>query len=189
MKFLRKIAFIAAWILTPFIYAIEKISSICDRVYGYYILLSLKNADEGCKIIGGGRFLCKEQITLGKSVHIGEGALFVAHGGIKVGKHTIISRNCVIRSRDHHYNGDAIPFSKDYVYKSVSIGDGVWIGMNVTINPGVNIGDFAIIASNAVVAKDVPSGEIWGGVPAHKISGRDLSKLKDLASKDKWKSI
>ena len=61
--------------------------------------------------------------------------------------------------------------------------------MNVTINTGVNIGDFAIIASNAVVAKDVPSGEIWGGVPAHKISGRDLSKLKDLASNDKWKSI
>lgn len=189
MKFLRKIASISAWILTPLIYAIEKISSIFDRVYGYYILLTLKNADEGCKIIGGGRFLCKERIILGKSVQIGEGALFVAHGGINVGKHTIISRNCVIRSRDHDFNGGMLPFSDDFVYKPVTIGSGVWIGMNVTINSGVNIGDFAIIASNAVVSKDVPSGEIWGGVPAHKISERDLSKLKDLASKGKWKSI
>ena len=189
MKFLRKIGFTDAWIFAPFIYAIEKIAYICDRVYGYYILLSLKNADEGCKIIGGGRFLCKERITLGKSVHIGEGALFVAHGGIKVGKHTVISRNCVIRSCDHHYDGEQIPFSNDFVYKSVSIGDGVWIGMNVTINPGVNIGDYAIIATNAVVTNDVPAGEIWGGVPSHKISSRDLSKLKDLASRDKWKSI
>ena len=162
MKLLRKVAFIAARILTPIIFAAEKIFSICNLLYGYSLLLSIKNAGKGCLIIGGGRFQSKEKITLGESVKIGEGALFVAHGGITVGNHTIISRNCVIRSREHDFNGEMLPFSDDFVYKPVTIGSGVWIGMDVTINPGVNIGDFSIIASNAVVTKDVPSGEVWG---------------------------
>ena len=33
--------------------------------------------------------------------------------------------------------------------------------------PGVSIGDDCIIATGAVVTKNIPSGEIWGGVPAH----------------------
>ena len=189
MKFLRKVAFIAARILTPIIFAVEKIASIWDLLNGYSILLSIKNVGKGCLIIGHGRFLSKENITLGESVKIGEGALFVAHGGIAVGNHTIISRNCVIRSREHDFNGEMLPFSDDFVKKPVTIGSGVWIGMDVTINSGVSIGDFSIIASNAVVTKDVPPGEVWGGVPAHKIFTRDLSKLRDLALNNKWKSV
>ncbi len=39
----------------------------------------------------------------------------------------------------------------------VTIGNDVWIGGNVTILPGVNIGDKAVIAAGAVVTKDVPA--------------------------------
>lgn len=38
--------------------------------------------------------------------------------------------------------------------------------------PGVHIGRGAVIAAGAVVSKDVPELEIWGGVPAHKIGMR-----------------
>ena len=39
-------------------------------------------------------------------------------------------------------------------------------GANVTVLPGVTIGDGAIIAAGAVVTKDVPPNTIVGGVPA-----------------------
>ena len=42
----------------------------------------------------------------------------------------------------------------------------VWIGANATVLPGVTIGDGAIVAAGAVVAKDVLPGVIVGGVPA-----------------------
>ena len=46
------------------------------------------------------------------------------------------------------------------------VGNDVWIGQNVTVMPGVHIGDGAIIAANSVVTKDVPPYSVVGGIPA-----------------------
>ncbi len=46
---------------------------------------------------------------------------------------------------------EELPFKGDTV-----VGNDVWIGQNVTVMPGVHIGDGAIIAANSVVAKDIP---------------------------------
>ena len=51
----------------------------------------------------------------------------------------------------------------------VEIKDNVYIGANATINYGVTIGNNCIIAAGVMVTKNVPDGEVWGGVPAKKI--------------------
>lgn len=51
----------------------------------------------------------------------------------------------------------------------VTIGDDVWIGGNVVINPGVTIGSNVVIASGSVVVKDIPSHVVAGGNPCHVI--------------------
>lgn len=51
-------------------------------------------------------------------------------------------------------------------YAPVTIGDHVWIGSNATILPGVTIGEWAVVAAGAVVARDVESYTVVGGVPA-----------------------
>lgn len=50
--------------------------------------------------------------------------------------------------------------------KPVSIGDNVWIGGNAVINPGVTLGNNVVVASGAVVVKDVPDNAVVGGNPA-----------------------
>ena len=45
-------------------------------------------------------------------------------------------------------------------------GRNVWIGDKATVLPNVTIGDGAIIAANAVVAKDVPPYSVVAGCPA-----------------------
>ncbi|WP_283435048.1 CatB-related O-acetyltransferase [Neorhodopirellula lusitana] len=52
------------------------------------------------------------------------------------------------------------------------IGNDVWIGTEALVMPGVNIGDGAIIAARAVVAKDVPPYTIVAGNPAKPVRNR-----------------
>lgn len=73
-----------------------------------------------------------------------------------------------------------LPFKGDTI-----VGNDVWIGQNVTVMPGVQIGDGAIIAANSVVTKNVGAYEIYGGNPARKIKDRFSKEitlcLKELA--------
>jgi maltose O-acetyltransferase len=48
----------------------------------------------------------------------------------------------------------------------ITIGDNVWIGINVTVVGPVEIGDNVIIGANSLVTSDLPSNGIYGGIPA-----------------------
>ncbi len=66
------------------------------------------------------------------------------------------------------------------------IGNDVWIGMNVLIKPGITIGDGSIVATGAVVTKDVPPYAIVGGVPAKIIKWRFDEKIIEELQKLEW---
>jgi len=51
-------------------------------------------------------------------------------------------------------------------FKQTNIGHDVWIGQNVLIMDGVNVGTGAVIAAGAIVTKDVPEYAIVAGIPA-----------------------
>lgn len=55
---------------------------------------------------------------------------------------------------------------------SASIGDHCWLGLNCTINDHVKIGNHVLVASGAVVAKDIADKEIVAGVPAKSIKDK-----------------
>ncbi|GAA0337858.1 maltose acetyltransferase domain-containing protein [Bacillus carboniphilus] len=82
--------------------------------------------------------------------------------------------NCMLAPGVHIYTAthplDAAERNTGYEYgKPVTIGNNVWVGGLAVINPGVTIGDNAVIASGAVVTKDVPANVVVGGNPARVI--------------------
>ncbi|UFJ39994.1 acyltransferase [Brevibacillus humidisoli] len=76
---------------------------------------------------------------------------------IKVGKNCVIGYNTTILA--HEYLVD------EYRLGEVRIGDGVLIGANSIILPGVTIGDGAVVAAGTVVHKDIAAGCFVGGNP------------------------
>lgn len=69
----------------------------------------------------------------------------------------------------------------------IVIGNDVWIGYEAVIMAGVHIGNGAIIAARAVVAKDVPPYTIVGGVPARPIRKRfDEETIRKLETLSWW---
>jgi hypothetical protein len=66
------------------------------------------------------------------------------------------------------------------------IGNDVWIGQNVTIMPGIKIGDGAIIAANSTVVKSVEPYTIYGGNPAKFIKKRFSDEKVEFLLKLQW---
>jgi acetyltransferase-like isoleucine patch superfamily enzyme len=72
-------------------------------------------------------------------------------------------------------------------HKKIIIGNDVWIGARAIIQDGVQIGNGAIIASNAVVTRDVPPYAIVGGSPAKLIRYRiDQQRRTELETLNWW---
>lgn len=72
-------------------------------------------------------------------------------------------------------------------YKPIIIGNDVWIGARVVILDGVKVGDGAVIATGAIVTKDVPPYAIVGGVPAKIIKYRaSEEQIREYADSEWW---
>ena len=104
------------------------------------------------------------------------------NGIISIGNKVMMGPNVVIYTRNHETTRTDIPMQDQgfSAPKPVVIGNDVWVGRNVIILPGANIGDGVIIAAGAVVPKgDYPEYSIIGGVPARVIKSRkDINNEK-----------
>lgn len=81
----------------------------------------------------------------------------------------------------------ATPLLEDLPFKGDTVvANDVWIGQNVTVMPGVHIGDGAIVAANSVVTKDVPAYHISGGNPVRIIKKRFEDDLIGYLLELKW---
>ena len=104
-----------------------------------------------------------KNITLGERVFINAGCRFQDQGGITIGDDCLIGHNAVIATLQH----DIAPARRaDLLPSPVVLGRNVWLGANVTVLPGVTIGDDAVIGAGSVVTKDIPARSIAVGSPA-----------------------
>jgi len=116
----------------------------------------------------------------GPKIHIGNNCFVGAHSeinirrGISIGNDCLIASNCKFIDHDHGYARRDIPMNiqTDGAEMSIILEENVWLGVNVVVLKGVKIGRGSIVAAGSVVTNSIPSYEIWGGIPARKISER-----------------
>ena len=124
---------------------------------------------------------------IGVGSHLKSDSFIEYMGGVKIGDYFHTGRGLTIFTSNHNYNSAAkIPYDENDILKGVVIGNWVWCGANVTIVPGVHIGDGAVIGSGAVVTKDVPECAVVGGNPAQIIKYRDKERFYQLKEEKKY---
>lgn len=123
-----------------------------------------------------------DKLIIGKFCMIASDVTFIMNGGNHVTEATTAYPFAIFGGAwQDAMEGKTYPTKGDTI-----IGNDVWIGHDATIMPGVHIGDGAIIATKAVVTKNVTPYTIVGGNPAKTIKKRfsetTISKLLQL----KW---
>lgn len=113
-----------------------------------------------------------DKVKIGKNVVIMNGFQCMSAGGLTIEDDTMISLNCTIATNNHDFYERHI-----ITCKPVHIKKNVWIGVNVTILPGVTIGNNAVVGAGAVVTKDVPENAVVVGNPARVIKYLDAEKF------------
>lgn len=120
-------------------------------------------AEFGSVVIEPG-FQCDygSQIHLGKNVFINFHCVFLDSAPIQIGDDVLIGPAVHLYTVDHPRDAK-LRASGECFTRPITIGNNVWIGGGAKILPGINIGNNAIIAANAVVTRHVEENERYFG--------------------------
>jgi acetyltransferase-like isoleucine patch superfamily enzyme len=93
---------------------------------------------------------------------------------ILIGDDCLFGPNVVIVAANHNtYPRGSLIRNSGFVVGKIIIGNGCWIGANVTITSGVIIGNGSVIGANSVVTHNIPPYVIAAGTPAKIIRSRE----------------
>jgi acetyltransferase-like isoleucine patch superfamily enzyme len=145
-----------------------------------------KSIGAGVVLSPGIQVAYPDRIDIGDHVYIGPEALIAGDGGLTLGHGVIIGPRVTLLTSTHRYDpAEAIPYDAVTLLRPIAIEPFVWIGANVSVVPGVRIGEGAVVAMGAVVTKDVPRGAVVGGNPARILKYRDLDRFDRLKREGK----
>lgn len=106
----------------------------------------------------------------GKNIEVGENfyanfnCVILDVGKVKIGNNVMFAPNVSIYTAGHPIHPESRNSGYEYGI-GITIGDNVWVGGSVVINPGVHIGNNVVIGSGSVVTKDIPDNVIAVGNP------------------------
>ncbi|MFF2889397.1 maltose O-acetyltransferase [Paenibacillus sp. NPDC057967] len=115
----------------------------------------------------------------GYNIHVGENfyanfdCVILDVCEVRIGDNCFLAPGVHIYTATHPLNAQERISGAEFG-KPVTIGHNVWLGGRAVINPGVSIGDNVVVASGAVVTKDVPANVVVGGNPARVIKTIDV---------------
>lgn len=144
-----------------------------------------------CPLVGVRALLTRWRgVNIGTGVYIGHNVEFdyMFPSKITIGDHAGIGSGTIISA--HHSIPMQTPLARIFPREvhPVHIGRGVDCNLNVVIQPGVTIGDYAVIGNGAIITKDIPPMTFAAGIPAKPI--RDLSNdLRPHIPPDEFESL
>lgn len=116
-------------------------------------------------------------INVDENVYIGPYCVLYGHGGLTIGRNTLIANHTTIVPSNHIFDDPNRPInSQGETRHGIKIGEDVWIGSGVKVLDGVSIGNGCVIGAGSIVNKSLEPYSIATGSPAKLIRVRGKSQ-------------
>lgn len=131
------------------------------RIWQFCVVLPGAKIGRDCNICA--HCFIEDDVVVGDNVTIKCGVQL--WDGLRVGSNVFIGPNVTFCNDKHPQSGN-----RDFCLLPTAVEDGVSIGANATILPGVRLGRGCVVGAGAVVTKDVPPGVTVAGCPARELA-------------------
>lgn len=105
-------------------------------------------------------------ISLGKNFFANYNCIFLDSAPITIGDNVMMGPHVSLFTPGHPI--DEVVRHEDLLEfaKPITIGNNCWFGGNVTVLPGISIGNNVVVAAGTIVTKDIPDDVIVAGNPS-----------------------
>ena len=118
-------------------------------------------------------------LIVGEHVFINFNATILAQAKVTLADHVMIGPNCSLTTVGHPVNDHEMREGGWEIAKPITVGRNTWFGANVTVMPGVTIGEDCVIGANTLVTRDIPDKSLVLGSPGRvvrKLDGENLER-------------
>lgn len=172
------------------------ISGRWSRVLRYFMFFfTYKNKSLKIKISRGSKLLSKAT-RVGFGTNVNGPLLTKGTGEVVIGKYCALGHGITMISSNHDVGAINLNLalasrinlrvSHDSEKLGVSVGHNTWIGDQVIILPGVNIGNGCVIGAGSVVTKDIEDYSVACGCPARTIKRRFTESKREIINASQW---
>jgi putative colanic acid biosynthesis acetyltransferase WcaF len=160
----------AGWLLTSMIFLESPLP------FPYFLkslILRLFGAKVGSSVTIKPRIKIKYPwfLRIGSDVWIGEGAWIDNLAPVEIHNNVCISQGVYLVTGSHDYK--KITF--DLIVKGIIIEEGVWVGAQALVCPGVRLRSHSVVSAGSKVFKDTEPYTVYRGNPAVPIKKRELN--------------
>lgn len=103
-------------------------------------------------------------IAIGENFFANHNLVILDGAKVSFGNNVFIGPSCGFHTAGHPLDVEQRNAGLEYAHP-IRVGNNVWIGANVTVLPGITIGDNSVIGAGSVVTKDIPANVVAAGNP------------------------
>jgi putative colanic acid biosynthesis acetyltransferase WcaF len=110
------------------------------------------------------------KLSIDDNCWVGENVWIDNLGEVLLGKNVCLSQGAMLLCGNHDFS----KVSFDLIVKNITLEEGVWIGAQSVVCPGVICRSHSVLAVGSVATKELDAYSIYQGNPAIKIKDREL---------------
>jgi putative colanic acid biosynthesis acetyltransferase WcaF len=101
---------------------------------------------------------------------IGENVWIDNFDTVKIGSNACVSQGAMLLTGNHNYKKSSF----DLMIGKIILEEGVWIGAQCLVGPGVTCHSHGILSAGSVLTSDLPAYQVWRGNPAFFVRNREI---------------